>query len=448
MILKKQLRTLLSRPENIAPLAMFRILFGALMLFSTLRFWLNGFIELQYIEPDFFFKYYGFHWVQAPPDWGIYVLFLLMGISACGIMLGFFYRLSASLFFLAFTYVELIDVSNYLNHYYFVSLISLLLIFLPAHRNYSLDVLFKRQHPLESVSNFNVLAIKLMLSIVYIYAGIAKLNYDWLILAQPLKTWLPAQVHLPIIGSLLTYSWVAYAFSWFGALYDLSIVFFLSWSRTRKWAFLAVIIFHLLTWWLFPIGVFPWVMIFSTLIFFPASFHKKILAFLRVPFLVSRRKVSNPYLDSKKQGLLLSFLALFFTIQLLLPWRYLAYSGNLFWHEQGYRFSWRVMLIEKAGYATFFVSDPVSGATTEVAPSDYLTVNQIKQMSTQPDLVLQFAHFLDAHFQQKGIRDPIVKAEVYVRLQNQGSKLLIDPEQDLSMLEDSFAPKNWILPDA
>ncbi len=38
-------------------------------------------------------------------------------------------------------------------------------------------------------------------------------------------------------------------------------------------------------------------------------------------------------------GLIMS--ACFLAIQLIVPWRFLAYPGELFWHEAGYRFSWR-----------------------------------------------------------------------------------------------------------
>jgi hypothetical protein len=39
---------------------------------------------------------------------------------------------------------------------------------------------------------------------------------------------------------------------------------------------------------------------------------------------------------------------------------YLCYPNELFWTEEGFRFSWRVMLMEKAGYATFKVKDAVT----------------------------------------------------------------------------------------
>lgn len=490
----KRLPTPDSRPQtSLAPLAVFRITFGLLMLFATLRFWAKGWIYDLYIAPGFHFKYYGFEWVHAlPGDW-MYAVFALMAMAAVGITLGFWYRLSAILFFLSFTYVELLDVANYLNHYYFVSLVSFLMIFLPAHRISSLDLWLGRVNSRSSGNHWFVNILRLQLALVYFYAGLAKLNPDWLLEALPLKIWLPANADLPVIGFLLDYEWVAYAFSWFGALYDLSIPFFLWNRKTRSYAFFTVIVFHLLTWLLFPIGVFPWVMIFSTLIFFSDGFHGKVLRGLSMVFGVyltprppllkgegkARRKgcaenskspgflssksskpkvttasplsrgrgaggeVQRPSISLPKIGLVA--IIIFILFQALWPWRFLAYPGNVFWHEQGYRLSWRVMLMEKAGYVTYHITDPATGRTGDILPGDYLTENQQKQLATQPDLILQFAHYLEKVYQEKGVEDPIITAEAYVTLNGRGSRLFIDPKTDLTKVKDSFAAKNWIL---
>ena len=147
---------------SIAPLAMFRVLFGFMMLVSIIRFWYNGWIFDQYIYPDFYFAYYGFEWVKPLGHVGMYRIYGLMGISALCIMFGLFYRVTSILFFLTFTYVELIDKTNYLNHYYFVSLISLLLIFLPAHRYFSLDVLLRPSIKLDKVSAWTIHILSLI----------------------------------------------------------------------------------------------------------------------------------------------------------------------------------------------------------------------------------------------------------------------------------------------
>jgi hypothetical protein len=275
----------------------------------------------------------------------------------------------------------------------------------------------------------------------------AKINYDWLVEAMPLKLWLPAKGHLPVIGYFLKQEWVAYLFSWFGALYDLSIPFLLLYRPSRWFAYTLVIIFHLLTYLLFNIGMFPFIMIGATLIFFSVDFHKNILhksskLFPKKQLFEKEQKVSfSPF----KPILWKAALGLFFLIQLTMPFRYLAYPGNLFWTEEGYRFSWRVMLMEKAGYAIFHVQDPKSGKTWEVNNYDFLTPNQEKMMSTQPDMILQFAHLLEEHYHKQGIHDPKITVESYVSLNGSISQTFIDPTLDLTEVDDSFAHKNWIL---
>ena len=87
------------------------------MATGAFRFMASGWIERLYGEPDFFFKFYGFEWVEPLSVAGMYWVYGIVGLSALGIMLGLFYRWSALVFWLSFTYTELIDVTNYLNHY-------------------------------------------------------------------------------------------------------------------------------------------------------------------------------------------------------------------------------------------------------------------------------------------------------------------------------------------
>jgi hypothetical protein len=443
------LRSAWHGPVAIAPLVTFRIVFGLMMTFSVIRFWSNGWIREFYIEPELHFTYYGFDWVTAPGEVGMYILFGIMLASALGIMLGWWYRIAASLFFLTFTYVELIDKTYYLNHYYFVSLVALLLCFVPAHRAFSLDVLRKPSLAVGEVPGWSLLILKFQLAIVYCYAGIAKLNAEWLLDAMPLRIWLPAHSHLPIVGGLLSTEFAAYALSWMGALYDLTIAFFLFNTRTRPWAYLAVIGFHMITWLLFPIGMFPFIMIGSTLIFFSPAFHTRLLnglaSVLRMGSPALQSAVRNSVTTYDVPRFITGFMVFFFTFQLLFPWRYVLYPGDLFWTEQGYRFSWRVMLMEKAGYVVFHMEDPDTGRQWDVMPGDYLTPIQEKMMSTQPDMILQFAHFLEEKYRSNGIADPIVRAEAYVTLNGRGTRPFIDDRVDLTKVRNSFRHKDWIV---
>jgi hypothetical protein len=449
----KRLFNQVERPVNAAPLAMFRILFGGIMLVSIIRFVLNGWVKELYIDPVYYFTFYGFEWVKPLEAAGMYTLFALMIISAAMVMLGWFYRIAAPLLFLTFTYVELIDKTNYLNHYYFVSIVAFLMILVPAHHYFSMDVCRGAVKETTQVPAWSVHIFKLQLGVVYFYAGIAKLHADWLLEAMPLRIWLPANAHLPVIGPFLDYVWVAYLFSWFGALYDLTIPFFLLNKRTRPWAYMAVVVFHLLTRLLFPIGMFPYIMILATLVFFSESFHQRVINKLKLGLAyVSGKKAINAVIPASGKVAIpfrksvFALLLVHFALQLVLPFRYALYPDSLFWTEQGYRFSWRVMLMEKAGYVTFYIKDPGTGREGEVAYSDYLSPNQIKMMSTQPDMILQFAHFLAEEYRKQGIKNPEIRAESYVTLNGRGSRLYLDPTVNLVDERESFKHKTWILP--
>jgi len=437
-----------SKTTSAAPLAVFRILFGLMMFVSIVRFWLNGWIEKLYINPNFSFSYYGFEWVK-PLGGFTYIIFICCGFSAIMVALGYKYRLSIIVFFLSFTYIELMDKTTYLNHYYFISILSFLMIFLPAQAYFSLDAWRNKSKRFQNIPVWCISSVKLLIAMVYFYAGLAKINSDWLLRAMPLKIWLPSKYDLPLLGDLLQQEWMHFAFSWSGMFYDLLIPFLLLYKRTRLHAFFLVVIFHIMTRVLFPIGMFPYIMIVNALIFFDARFHHKILDFLARLFKVNKAKfnsgLSFSYSKTKRKAVL-AVLGVFFVVQLLFPWRYFLYPGELFWREEGFRFSWRVMLMEKAGYAQFKIVDGETGKRFYVDNSDFLTPFQEKQMAFQPDFILQYAHYLAEHFKKDGHKNIEVYVESYVALNGRRSMPYIDPNVNLLKHKDSFKPKTFILP--
>ena len=433
---------LIYRPVSIAPLTSFRVLFGFIMAVSILRFASHGWITDLYVDPNFYFTYAGFEWVRPLGESGMHILFGILFISAIGICLGYYYRVSAITFFSLFTYVELLDKTNYLNHYYFVSLISFLLILLPAHRKFSLDADSGRVLPIDKIPAWCINCILFQLALVYFLAGLAKLNPYWLTEAMPLRIWLPTKSGIPIIGALLEAEWTAYLFSWGGALYDLSIVGFLLYKRTRVIAFIAVVVFHILTAALFQIGMFPYIMILSSFIFFSGNWHESLQGKIK-NLSQSNRKTSTTSGGFKTHPYLMYGLVIFFTVQCLLPFRHMLYPGDLFWTEEGYRFSWRVMLMEKAGHTTFRIEDD-KGKKEWVQNDAFLTQQQEKMMSTQPDMILQFAHHLKETYQEKGFINPKVYCDSKVSLNGRRSQVFVDPEIDLGNQIRNFRHKTWI----
>jgi hypothetical protein len=447
----------INKQVHIAPLVVFRIVFGLMMFGAVLRFWSNGWIKSLYIDPDFYFPYFGFEWIKPFGDQGMYYVFAFMGLSALMIAFGLFFRFFAFIFFLLFTYVELIDKTPYLNHYYFICIVSFLLFLLPAHKYFSLDVKFRLVKETTHVPMWVPGTIKLQLGLVYFFAGIAKIESDWLIEAMPLKIWLPARADMPILGNVLSMEWTAYLFSWIGLLFDLCIPFILLSNKFRIYGYLVVVVFHVLTWMLFNIGMFPFVMIGSTLIFFSEGFHLNVINFMKRVFRKPLKTSESNFLSENSiyYKSVKKFLIVYFICQALIPFRYVLYPGNLFWTEQGFRFSWRVMLMEKTGTCTFYVCDKSRSESIEINNRDYLTAFQEKMMSTQPDMILQFAHYLRDLYRQKPItvkgqtfefKSPKVYVDSYVALNGRGSKRFIDPEVDLAKEEQSLKNKTWILP--
>jgi hypothetical protein len=448
-----KLQKYLNTPTSAAPLATFRLFFGLMMFASILRFWANGWIEKLYLVPKFHFSYEGFSWIKPLGNY-TYLLFIICGISALFVAIGYKYRIAIITFFLSFLYIELMDKTTYLNHYYFISVLSFLMIFLPANITFSLDALIRKKSYVQ-LPKWTINSIKLLLGIVYFYAGLTKLNSDWLFRAMPLKIWLPSKYDIPFLGeTLMQQNWFHYAMSWSGMLYDLSIPFLLLYKRTRIFAFVVVVFFHVFTRVLFPIGMFPFIMIIATLIFFEADFHQKIidklkhLFFKLYPMAKSRgiNSIQNYTFSKNKIKVIYPILAIFLGLQIVIPFRSLLYPGELFWTEEGYRFSWRVMLIEKAGSTNFKIVDLKKGSFFMVNNTDFLTSFQEKQMSRQPDFILEYAHFLGDHFKKQGHKNVGVFATSYVALNGRLSTRFIDKKIDLYQEKASFKHKKWILP--
>lgn len=437
----------LNQPLDIAALAVFRILFGTLMCLGTLRFMASGWIELFYVEPEFHFKYWGFAWVQVPGPVGLYLLYGGIALSAALVALGAYYRIAIISFWCLFTYAELMDVTYYLNHYYFVSLLALILCFLSPHRTWSIDARRRPAIRATHLPAWQTWWLRFQVGLLYFYAGLAKAEPDWLLHAQPLNIWLPPLSGMPLLGPLLDDTWVHYAFSWFAFVFDTSIIAFLLWRVTRPWAFMVVVTFHLFTHLFFQIGLFPFIMVFAVLVFFEPDWPRRWIGAWqrwrgRQAPPVARPDV--PPATWRPAGATLAVLVAGFCLfQFLFPLRHLAYPGTVLWHEQGMRFSWRVMLREKSGSLAYRVR-LANGDTVIVPPHDVLTELQYREMAGQPDLILQLAHHIRDQYNAAGHGPVQVRADAWVSLNGRPSARLIDPQADLAQVEPGLGRADWI----
>lgn len=450
-------------PIDNAGLAVFRIAFGTLMAIEATRYLVLGKVRSLYVDPQFHFTYLGFDWVQPWPGVGMYLHFVVLGILGVAIALGFFYRLAVFLFFVGFAHVFLIDKAYYLNHFYLILLLTFVLFFLPTHQRLSLDA--RRRPGLASYTapTWTLWLLRTQLGIVYFYAGVAKINADWL-RGQPLRMWLEGRRQRPLIGPLLEQDWVGYAMSYGGLGLDLLAVPFLLWGRTR-WVVIALLfLFHLMNAVIFGIGIFPWLMMATTFLFFPPDWPRRLLGLSpgedgevasaagppqigpRGEACESRASTGGVWPRRVRAGVVSSVLLAFVGVQLLLPLRHWLYPGNVAWTEEGHRFAWRMKLRTKSGRAHFSVTDPATGKVTLVAPEDYLSSKQYEKMTVVPDMVIFFAHFLAERARAEGISEPEVRARVRARLNDRSAQWLVDRKVDLAREARSFRHATWIRP--
>lgn len=429
----------LARPCDGAGLAAVRLAFGLVMAAAMLRFLAKGWVDLFYHRPDFHFTYHGFAWVTPLPGIAMEILVAATGVAALLLAIGAWTRLAAAAFTLGFTWIELCDVSTYLNHYYLVSVLGVLFILLPAGSEYSVDAWLRRRRglPALTVRQGHYAALRAQLTIVYLMAAIAKIQGDWLLEGLPLRLWLARHAEVPLIGPLLADARVGIAASWTGMLYDLCIPWLLLWRRTRAFAYLPVVAFHVATWLLFPIGMFPWIMIAGSLAFLDPDWPRRWLPRGHAVDL----SAAHP---SRGETVRAVLLVVVLGLQALLPLRCHLHPGDVRWHEQGFRFSWRVMVMEKTGALEYRLIDRADGSRRRVDPADLLLPHQVKQLETQPDLILQFAHELARRERLEG-REVAVYADSWASLNGRAAQPLVNPAVDLTTIAAGWDRSAWVL---
>lgn len=428
-------------PTDAALLATFRVLFGAIMVWEVYRYYHYNRIANYYITPKFYFTYELFPFVTPLPGPWLYLVFFVMGLSALGIAVGLFYRASAVIFFFSYTYIFLLDKTQYNNHYYLIILLAFLFIWVDAHRWASIDQKLRPALRAEVVPFWQIFIFRAQIIIVYFYGGLAKINIDWLV-GEPMRLWLQKRADSTAIGPVLEHEAAVYFFSYGGLLFDLFIGFLLLWKPTRPLAVVLIIFFHLTNAWLFSIGIFPYLMIAATILFANPDWPRRVLRRARPDM----SNVSPRHMVSYHHWAL-GVVALYLLLQILIPLRHWLYPNYVAWSEEGHRFAWRMKLRDKSGSLAFYVTDPDTNQAWGVELEQDLTERQMNKMITRPDMILQYAHHLKIRAQQAGITSPVIKVQSWASLNGRAYQQMIDPAANLADTPQTiFAPAPWILP--
>jgi hypothetical protein len=346
---------------------------------------------------------------------------------------------------LGFLAIHLFDVTNYLNHYVLLLLLLVHAVVLPIGGPYGFDGRTKDGRWTTTSPRWPLRALRFQVGIVYFFAGIAKANSDWLFHGQPLAIWLAAREGLPLVGPLFALPGAAIVMSWSGFLFDTSIPFLLSHPRLRRPAYVAVLFFHALTSYLFPIGLFPWIMVGAATVFFAPDWPLKLLGRHSVQGAAGdvERPSGRPG-EQLGRAALVAFAA-HAALQIFVPLRTFATPGPVAWHEQGMRFSWRVMLREKNAAVTYLVEDLQTGRVREVPPREYLDDRQEREFATQPDLLLQLGSRIAADEAAAG-RSVRVRVDAVASWNGRRMHRLVDDRISLDRVGRDVPLAAWILP--
>ena len=414
------------RPVDLGSLVFFRIMAGALLSIELLYSLKLGDLA-EYTHAGYHFHYQWFEWVRPFGESGMKAVYAA-GITA-GILVsvGLFYRLMSAVLFLAYMCLFLMEATQYVNHLYLYCLISFWMMLLPLHRNGSLDGKIFPAKRSDHLPLWVLHLFQFQIAVVYFYAGVAKLHPDWLS-GRMMNLFLTTRgIHQENIAEAMAYG---------GLLFDLLIVPLLIWKRTRIPAFLIACLFHMTNVVMFGLGSFPWFALMSCTLFFRPEWPR------RIPVL---RSIFGPgYFATPTSRITPVFLSLYVAVQVLLPLRQYLYPHDAGWSEEGHNYSWRMKTRIKRGVVSYRVRNIETGHTWKINPASYLTETQLKDLSGNPEFILQFAHYLRDRFRERGMEVEVF-AKARASLNAYLYELLVDPMKDLAHEESGLLPYDWIM---
>lgn len=479
------LKTHLFEPVDGASLAFFRICLGAIVAWEAWRRLTQNYLEQ--VNRPFLANYWPFRWVRPMPEELMEAWLLFTAAAGICMAIGLFYRASSTLAWLGITYGFLLSKTTHLNHIYLMGLLLFVSMFLPAARVWSVDAFLGRVKPGPWVPRWSVWLLRFQLGVPYFFAGVQKLNYDWLVLAEPLRTYLIGEEHVPILGPYLELEPVVWAMNYLAVAFDLSIVFLLIFRRTRLLGAVLAAGFHLMNASVFAggIGVFPWMMLAVTPAFFEPDWPRRVLedskfrrsphawltsggallgvliapafstsleimqlvtggiGFATIGYLIAqhffekagtpaRAPAPEPLAPAAPSRPIMALLAVWAALQILLPLRHFVIPGNTLWTMEGHRFAWRMLLVARDGQLFFDVVDPLTEEKEQLDNRQYLSPRQIATMRGRPDMVWQFAQFLADDIESRTGTRPQIYARAMLSINGRPSQPIIDPTVNLA----------------
>ncbi len=406
-----------------AGLRLLRVVVGLVVAVTCARALAHGWIDTLWAATPSRLPYPLLEWVPVPSRPVLLGLVVGCGLAGAAVVLGIAERAMLGLAAAGMSWLGALDAAAYLNHEVLAVALAALLAVLPARR---------------SVPRWAVLAPRVVVGSVYLWAAAAKLDPGWLA-GRPLQGWLGTRADLPVIGPLLVRPGAPPALAWASLAFEVLVVPALVWRRTRVLALVVVLAFHAATAVLFPLGVFPWLMVGAAVGAFAPARLGWVPTLRRGSLRQGEAESSvptdapsswpfrrgKPALVRQVAAAGLAGLCAIAPARAVLPGSEPAFDGT------GDHLAWRVMDHNRAGLVTWLVRDRATGATWEEPAADHLAPHQVRQLGATISLLPGAARAVRATHASEG-RDVEVGADVVLSVDGGRARRVVDPTVDLS----------------
>lgn len=423
-----------------APLILFRIFFGLVFVAESFGAIATGWVTRNLVTPRTNFSFIGFEFLLHLMGNYMYLHFAIMGIFAIAVTIGYKYRFSIIALTILWIMVYLMQKTSYNNHYYLMMLVGLIMCFLPANKYASVDARNNPEIKKNYMPNWVLLIFIIQVACVYFYATVAKFYPDWLNGTVTSNMYASMQ-KFPAFSELFKNHSFHLFIAYVGIAFDGLIVPALLWKRTRLFAVILSLIFHISNSITLEIGVFPYFALAFCVFFFPPDQIRKVFFKKKEPL-----NSETPVLDFESRSIFKYVFIPYLIIQILLPIRHWFIKDDVLWTEEGHRLSWRMMLRSRSGVAQFNVINKETGKKVRFKLNDFYNEKQQSRLNT-PDMIWQAAQYIKKQYANDGVDVAVYVDFCMVSINGKESYNLINPEFNLA--EESwshFKHHDWILP--
>ncbi|EDV21674.1 uncharacterized protein TRIADDRAFT_30063 [Trichoplax adhaerens] len=452
----------LYHPIDPSSLGITRILYGFLMIVDTTQERGMEKIPYKYKDPEAcFFPLFN---ILTPlsADW-MHVVYLSMIIAAFCICIGFCYRFVTIWLAVCYWYVFLLDKTTWNNHSYLFGLFALFFSFTKANRWCSVDGKLDQSIRNTHIPRWHLALFQFQIFLVYFYAGIKKLDPDWITgnsMVSLEAHWVFSLFHYVLTPEQVNLYIVHYG----GFAFDLMEGFLLFFDITRPIGLLLGFYFHFSNACMFTIGIFPYAMLATLPIFCRPDWPKRLL--VKTPqrwqrhFIIDAPKnysssdciaVNSAKLGirrfTKKNKFTLFALSCYIAIQLFLPFSHNVTKGYTGWDDHGlYGYSWDMMVHTWATqHVKITVVDLSNGRQFHLKPS--VCYKYADRWNSHPDMIKQYATCIGRRVKKLGVKQPAVYFDIWKSMNRRFKQRTVDPSVDvLAAPWSPFTKTPWMMP--